>query len=294
MLQDIKKDCVFFATQLGDYQAMDVDTLANGYCDAIDAKDTYAMNMYLSALVLRFWYTIDKMYKKSQNIGLEREDFFAWLVEAINYACKYRAWRDTTKKTNAQSCINKCIHTIRLQHYYEYNLDKSRANFSAVSLNATITPGKDSDSHANTLEDTLLDEAHEDYMAQEAGSDVARSFVQSYVNNNKLVEAIILDTIAFTPSERIIKQTTKTEVDGEVKKSVEYYSEFWAHRLIQNLSNLDIDYDTYFTNTYRVNEKALAAAIDKIRTSNNQRLYRYLRKCLAECKASLTSSTIYA
>ena len=39
----------------------------------------------------------------------QREDFFWWLYEAIEYACKYRGWRDTSKKLNAQQCINKCI-----------------------------------------------------------------------------------------------------------------------------------------------------------------------------------------
>lgn len=295
MLSDTKKDCIFFASQIKDYQTADLNVLADAYCAALDTNDATAQNSYLSALLLRFWFTIDKMHKKSQNIGLDREDFFMWLVEAINYACKYRAWQDPQKKTNAQSCINKCIHTIRLQHYYEYNLDKSRANFSTISLQ---TPAASDDKaqtvSCHTLEDTIEDTYHSDYVARGEATDVARSYIQGFIHGNKLIEAIILDTIAFMPTERITKKTVKTDnIEQGQKKSTEYFSEFWAHRLIQYLSNLDQSYDTYFTETYDVNARALEAALTKIRTANNQKLYRYLRKCLTECKASLTTSVLY-
>ena len=141
MINDIRKDCVTFASFLGDYQKISVDDLANKYCEALDSKDEFNKNAYLSALVLRFWYRIEKLYRANVNTGLEREDFFSWLVEAINYACKYRAWQ--TKKVNAQQAINQCIETIRYQHYYEFNLDKHKANYNTVSISSPVMSNKD-------------------------------------------------------------------------------------------------------------------------------------------------------
>ena len=99
MLKDTKKDCITYASMLGDYQSLSEQELLDGYCDAMDTDNKLNKNTYISALLLRFWYRIDKLYQQNRNLGLEREDFVFWIVEAIDYACKYRAWR--TKDVNA-------------------------------------------------------------------------------------------------------------------------------------------------------------------------------------------------
>jgi hypothetical protein len=128
MLNETKRDLTFLARKLvKPYEQYSIDELADAYCDAVDNSNEALKNIYISALILRFWYTIDKMYK-SNNVApcLEYEDFFWWLYEAIEYACKYRGWRDPSKNLNAQQCINKCINTIKLQKYYNLRLDKNK------------------------------------------------------------------------------------------------------------------------------------------------------------------------
>ena len=281
MLNDIKRDCVMYAKRLGDYETLDTNYLADSYCEAKD-KGEYKQNYFFCALVLRFWYVIYKLFEKSPNLGLEIEDYYCWLVEAIEYACKYRAWQDPTKHISAQACINQCINTIRLQHYYEYNLDKSKANFGAISLDNSFSD----DEAQNTLIDTLVDEKDLAYKENAEGEGVALSYIQSYINKNKLVEAIILDTIAFNDTERQVKTTVKeTLEDGTTRKYTEVRTEFWAHKLIQILGSLPDDFETYFISKYKVNQNALEAALEQIRKSNNQKLYKYLRKCLETCRA---------
>ena len=121
MLNDTKRDLTFLARKLvKPYEQYSIDELADAYCDAVDNNNEELMNIYISALILRFWYTIDKMYKSNTVApSLEYEDFFWWLYEAIEYACKYRGWRDPSKNLNAQQCINKCIIPGSYKHWGE-------------------------------------------------------------------------------------------------------------------------------------------------------------------------------
>ena len=283
MLADAKKDCIAYASLLGDYQSIGINELADGYCKALDDDDEYYQNCYLSALVLRFWYTIDKMYQKSSNIGLERGDFFSWLVEAINYACKYRAWQNPSRKINAQSCINQCINTIRLQHYYEYNLDKHRANYNNLSLDTKV---------GNNEDDPTFFELYADVPAESSGGySMVYDLVQTYINNKKIIEAIIFDTIAYNDCQRQNKVVVR-EVDeetGETKKYTRYSSEFWPYRLVQILGNLSDNYPNYFMNKYRIIPAELTAAIDAIKRATNQKLYKYVDSALEDARASFAN-----
>jgi hypothetical protein len=284
MLNETKKDLVRQARRLvKPYEQYSIDELADAYCDAVDSGNETLKDIYISALVLRFWYTIDKMYKANTVApSLEYEDFFWWLYEAIEYACKYRGWRDTDKKLNAQQCINKCIETIKLQKYYDLRLDKRKAVNYCCSLDAPI--GGDGDDAAKSLSDMLesdvsLDECYAD--------DDAVLLVQSYINRNKIIEAILLDNIAFNDVQRHFKKTIKAEgLNGGVYRYTEHSSEFWPYRLVQIVSKLPESYKTYFLNRYNISEEKLSAVLDVIDRANNQKIYRYLRAALTELRAT--------
>ena len=221
------------------------------------------------------------MYK-ANNVApsLEREDFFWWLYEAIEYACKYRGWMDPSKNLNAQQCINKCIDTIKLQKYYNLRLDKRKAVNHCCSIETPV--GGDNDA-GKTLGDILeADECFDDH-----SDDSAITIVQSYINRNKIIEAILLDNIAFNNVQRHFKKTIKTvDAEGEPIKYVEHSSEFWPYRLIQIVSKLPDTYRNYFLNKYKISEEKLDAVLDVVDRANNQKLYRYLDKTLAELRAS--------
>jgi hypothetical protein len=284
MLNDTKKDLTELARRLvKPYEQYSIDELADAYCDAVDNGNETLKDIYISALVLRFWYAIDKMYKANTVApSLEYEDFFWWLYEAIEYACKYRGWRDTTKKLNAQQCINKCIETIKLQKYYDLRLDKRKAVNHCCSMDASI--GEDKDGGFRTLADTLESEDNlEDCYAAED----AILLVQSYINRNKIIEAILLDNIAFNDVQRHFKKTIKTKNgEGEDIRYVEHSSEFWPYRLVQIVSKLPASYKSYFLNRYDISEDKLSAILDVIDRANNQKLYRYLKSCLTELRAT--------
>lgn len=283
MLNATKKDLTFQARKLmKPYEQYSIDELADAYCDAVDTGNTTLKDIYISALVLRFWYTIDKMYRSNTVApSLDHEDFFWWLYEAIEYACKYRGWRDPDKKLNAQQCINKCIETIKLQKYYDMRLDKRKVMNHCCSMETPL--GGDGDDAGKTISDML--EA-EEYVDDHSGED-AIMLVQSYINRNKIIEAILIDNIAFNDVQRYFKKTIKTQnLDGEPIKYVEHSSEFWPYRLIQIVSKLPTTYKGYFMKRYNISEEKLTAVLDIVDRANNQKLYRYLDKTLAELRVS--------
>jgi hypothetical protein len=282
MLNETKKDLTLLARRLvKPYEVYSIDELADAYCDAVDQCNEELKNVYISALILRFWYTIDKMYKANTVApSLEYEDFFWWLYEAIEYACKYRGWRDPDKKLNAQQCINKCIDTIKLQKYYDLRLDKRKAVNHSCSME---TPLGGEDNEGKTIGDMLESEEYVD----DHSTDDAILLVQSYINRNKIIEAILLDNIAFNDVQRYFKKTIKTQNDqGEEVKYTEHSSEFWPYRLIQIVSKLPDSYKSYFLTRYDISEEKLSSILDIIDRANNQKLYRYLDKTLAELRVT--------
>lgn len=283
MLNDTKRDLTFLARKLvKPYEQYSIDELADAYCDAVDNNNEELMNIYISALILRFWYTIDKMYKSNTVApSLEYEDFFWWLYEAIEYACKYRGWRDPSKNLNAQQCINKCIDTIKLQKYYDLRLDKRKVVNHTCSLDAPL--GGDGDDASKTVGDMLEAEGECD----DHSADDIVYLVQSYIDRNKIIEAILIDNIVNNDVQKHFKKTVKTTTaDGETIRYTEHSSEFWPYRLIQIVSKLPDTYKSYFLEKYNISEEKLTAILDVIDRANNQKLYRYLRSTLDELRVS--------
>lgn len=280
MLNETKKELTFYARQLRKpYEQYSIDELADAYCEALDSNNETEKNIYISALVLRFWYTIDKMYKSNSVApSLEYEDFFWWLYEAIEYACKYRGWQDPTKNLNAQQCINKCINTIKLQKYYDLRLDKRKVVNNCCSIETPL-----GDDTGRTIGDVL----ESDETCDTSDVDGIIWLVQNYINKNKIIEAILIDNIVFNDVQKHFKRTVKTtNATGEHIKYIEHSSEFWPYRLVQIVSKLPDTYKSYFTTRYEISEEKLDTILDVIERANNQKLYRYLDKCLTELRAS--------
>lgn len=283
MLNETKKDLTEQARKLvKPYEQYSIDELADAYCDAVDSDNSTLKDIYISALILRFWSKIDKMYRANTTApSLEHEDFFWWLYEAIEYACKYRGWRDETKNVNAQQCINKCIETIQLQKYYNLRLDKRKAANYCISMEAPIYG--ETEEAATTLGDTLESEE----IIDDFSSDDAMSLVQSYINRNKIIEAIIIDAIAFNDVQKHFKKTIKTtNSEGETYRYVEHSSEFWPYKLVQTVTKLPASYKTDFMRRYHISEEKLTAVLSALSKVNNQKVYKYLRSTLAELKTS--------
>ena len=263
-----------------------IRAMLDGYCKALDEGDEHLKNLYISGLLLRHWDKVKKLALTCPNIDLQGEEFVEWVYEAIMYACKYRKWQKD-ERINAQQCINQCIETIRKQHYYNYNLDKNRANYNVASFNTPI--GDESDNGAQrTLLDTIADENAEREARMADSTTTARQIIQTFINKNKIVEAIIMDIIAFGDTEKVTKQIKQSvDENGEEIKYTTYTHEFWKFKAVQILSNLSDDYQRYFSDNYLVKTPALDAALNVLKKANNSKLYKELDKSLNYARNSL-------
>ena len=109
--------------------------------------------------------------------------------------------------------------------------------------------------------------------------------VQSYINRNKLIEAILLDNIAFNDVQRYTKKTIKKETsDGNTYRYTECSSEFWPYKLIQIVSKLPDTYKNDFLKKYTITEEKLTTVLEVIDRANNQKLYKYLYATLDELR----------
>ena len=263
-----------------------IRTMLDGYCKAMDEGDEHLKNLYISGLILRHWDKVKKLALTCPNIDLQGEDFVEWVYEAIMYACKYRKWQKD-EKVNAQQCINQCIETIRKQHYYNYNLDKNRANYNNASFDTPIGD-EGNNGTQRTLIDTIADENAEREARMADSTTTARQIIQTFINKNKIVEAIIMDIIAFGDTEKVTKQIKQSvDENGEEIKYTTYTHEFWKFKAVQILSNLSDDYQQYFSDNYLVNTSALDAALNVLKKANNSKLYREMENALNYARSSL-------
>ena len=88
MANDLFMQSRGFASLLKSYKGIDystcpVNVLADGYCDATDNGDDMERDMFISGLILRFWFAVKKMQEKSPGLGYGEDEFANWLYEAI-------------------------------------------------------------------------------------------------------------------------------------------------------------------------------------------------------------------
>ena len=254
---------------------------ADRYCEAMDKGDEQGKDVYISALMLKSWDQTKKMYEKTKTAGMySYEEYTSILYKCIMVACHYRAWQKPGSKTNAQACINQAIASRGVAEImYDSNRDTKKANVNALSMDAPID---DSDGRT-TFAETIVDEGGG--MRQTEEKLAIEGFVQHYINDNKIIEAIIFDTIAFDDCFRDVKsvKTVKTEEGRSFRYAVRN-SEFKKTECKRCLSSLPEDYDKYFFSRYSVDKDALEASLKTLRASNDQKLSRFIVKTLADAK----------
>jgi hypothetical protein len=226
-----------------DYQtpgSATTELLLNGYRKAKQLNDDYNQNLYLSALIVRNWYVLDKYYRTSPNIGYTKIDFIDWIYKAIDLAVLYHAW-DTKKDVSADQALNQCFNTVRLREYYKLNLKKNKASVNTISLDNTVVAEDDDELTLGETEMFSTD------MQDTENAVSNRLLVQNYFDQNKFIEAIIIDALAFSD----LASTNST-------KSIEKR----CSALLHKLNNTQVI--AYFKNNYNVPEKRLSAVLSSL------------------------------
>lgn len=285
ILETFKKEAERLFTEFGiKYSDKSPDVAAwmfDHYIEATEKGDEIMRDRCAAGLMCRYWSVFTT---KNVGVPVDYDTKISYGWEGINYALKYRVWQHPERGVNADQAAKQAIHTIFLQHNYLANLDKSRANNCCGSIDEEISDlcggeGK------TTIGDTLADE--EDLISRRQTEDAraVRSMIQLYIDRKKLVEAIVLDTIAFNEVEKVTKQTVKDkDAEGNPRKYTKTYREFWPFKCVQILSQLPEGYAKYFGENYNFNPVEFDKALEAVRAANNQKLYRILRSTLADAK----------
>lgn len=314
------------ASHLGDYQLMTKTQLANGYCDADEAAqqakaagDMKTFNekealrsSYHSALMLRYWYKIFEWHRNSATLNLELSDFVDWLHDSLWVAFYYRTWRyefeavvkegqfieykldkDGNKirnkyyyvvDTNApDKIINRCCGSMRGRVFQYHNKDKRKANTQTYSL------------------DTMIEDKG-DYAAMFAGSytndelaksqDDAYSLVHTLLMRGESLEALIIESIAYYDAFKEKKVTkVSTDFNEETRASEKYkytttVSKFDSRTLVKHLNTIGEKFIYNFCETYNINNIVGTKLLSRLKSLNNNKLYKAIEKTLEEIRQS--------
>lgn len=257
-----------------------ITTCANGYIKATEEGDERNRSAYISALMLLFWGEINKMADKCKGVSnMDYEDFATKLYECINIACDYNAWKDG--KYTAEACIRSVIASRGAAAIlYESNLEKNKINANLYSLDSVVS---DSDGREVSLGDLV--EGEDSNFMENYNS--VNYLIQKYINENKVMESIFLDNIAFSDCFKTVKSKASF-IDGnsEEQSYTKSSSEFWLYRLIQTIAGLDENYFDYFKNKYLVNDAVLTQVKDRLSKLSTTKLRVVLTKTLSGVKNS--------
>ena len=311
-LLDIEKSCKAEASIIKvdgkGYEELTKNELANLYCDydeqynfsedsEVKSKADIMRSALWSALLLRYWFKIYNWYRESRSLGLELIDFFDWLADSLRDAFYYRSWRklrwdvklgwiDNPQYVEDENAADKSINYFcgakRGKEYQAANKHKRKSNYGGkLSIDKTF----DEDGYS------ILDK--EGLSVNGSTYNGLRELVNLFLSQDKTIEAIIVDSIAYGDSVKEDKQKytfTREEIEDETPVQVEeevtrYNFMFDARKLVKYLNSIDENYfTTYFMKNYKVED--YKPILEKLKSFNNAKLYREIEKTITMIKTN--------
>lgn len=274
-LEEIKNTFEIYANYINGWKTMNKNELVNLYIK--NEEDEFSRECYYAAIILRYWGNIGKYYKTSMN-SFDIEDCYEWLISAINYALDKRKWLEEGNKLfndpqGPDKVINRCIFSERQIHYQASNTDKRRVNFTTASIDKQKEKFRDHyKCEALDEQEGKLIKSESDIISEISCSDI----VKDYIKKDNMIEALVVDAICYQDV------FNKVKIDKNSFKN-----EFSERKLVKHLNEIDDSFMNYFVNKYCINksdENILLSAISNIKTQNNIKMYKTIRKSLNELK----------
>jgi len=313
-LDEVKRNCELEAELLKidgrGYQELTKNELGNGYCDwdeissktkdpAEEQRAEIMKSRYWAAILLRYWYKIPKWILESASLKLPAVEFFDWLNDSLHDAFYYRSWRPLRRAKpndpNSEWIQNPQYNTMdsnvfdrsvnffcgarRGKEYQAANKDKRKANVAATSIDKTF----DEDGYS------ILD--REGLSTKGSGYDGIRSLINLFLEENKVVEAVILDTIAYGDSVKEDKSKVDRTIvnpetnEEETETNYRFSHQFNERKVVKQINDINEKYFTdYFNKEYKV--KDYKPILEKIKSLTNGKLYKEIEKTLMSIKQS--------
>ena len=145
MLEEYKKIYEAKASIIPQWNKMSKNQLCNKYIENCDNSNL--AECYLSAIICKYWPSIDKMYFLSSGLASE-EDCYEWIIRSILYALEHRRWLDKDSSiygdaNGPDKIINRAIRSARLTYFQALNRDKRKSVLNEMSLEGMQESGAD-------------------------------------------------------------------------------------------------------------------------------------------------------
>lgn len=224
MLEDVKQSYITRADNIvPGWNDLDVNILSNLYVE--NENDDTLREGYFSAIILKKWGYIGKYYNMSRASGFSIEDCYDMVCDALLYILNKHKWTDPNSKLYKDKyapdkCINRAIMSTRQRYYYLSNRDKRKGNFGKVSLDHVNELVGDHSEIFNDYKDTISENDNV------TSSILVKDLVSKLFENNKLIEALVVDNIV---NDDCFTYSKKSEATA-----------FKLSKLVNNLAAYDI------------------------------------------------------
>lgn len=197
--------------------------------ECIRKENTADYDIYISALLYRYWGLIAKFYSMSTNLATP-EDCYSWLIDSIMYALNHRQWENPESAIyndpkGPDKVINRCMKSSRLIFYQFQNRKKRKKEYQYVSI----------ESLKEELNSDCIDIEDESSRFDDSSFDIPFLIEQTFRKKEYFL-AFLLDCICIE----------------DVFDFTEGYTQFNLKRLSKYFRKIDIDYVKYFSKKYNI------------------------------------------
>ena len=268
------------ANLIKDWRKLTQRELANACLQYKDTNpDLY--EKYFSCLVITFWYKIMTFSEKSQSSKNQLEDYVDWLIDTLELALKYHYWtlpENLLDKKAIEKAVNRCAETVRQRYYYQYNLDKHKANYLTDSLDAKLEDLHDS---FYLLED---DTYEENTSKLNFGS-----IISYFKKQNDILSIILLDAICWqdtfivsTKKEKFTRIEDDEVVEDSAKVSTYEFSLIKLNKYIRKQLNNNVI--TYLIKSYNLSDSLVKNEVTNLQKLSQLKLNKLIADKLLELR----------
>lgn len=139
MLEEYKESYRATADLLGPgWKALSRSELCNLYLESVEKNDGKS-DLYLSAIIYKFWNVIQHNFYTQQLKSATEEDVYDWNIRGILYTLEHHPWTDPESnlygdENGPEKAINVCIYSTKLNYYKAVSTAKRRLNNCTLSV----------------------------------------------------------------------------------------------------------------------------------------------------------------
>jgi len=257
MLDDYKRSYEECANLIKDWKSISSIDLCDNYIKNLEI-DPDKSQAYLSAVICRYWYIIQRTYYAQRIKLASEEDVYDWFIEGLYNALNHHVWTDPNNKLygdekGPEKAISVCIYSAKLNYFQSLEYDKRKTNKYALSL--------------EELEEDSSDDYYLPYYDQSP-------FMKMYMYEK--VRKMFFDYDYF--SAFLLDAIVNVEVFS--KEENKDYATLSLRKLLKYLRNIDDRYIKIFSNIYDLDEKDVIQAVEFIKNLPSERMIRNITNLL--------------